>query len=785
MEKTDGTINCEDISSLFNLFINDENIAIELDSQLLIKNINDSAEIFLGAPKKNLIGQDFVQYCSTKKLLYPKCLANKKIKKARIDKETIANISSNQKYLSISWRIMPLYVKKKLIKYFLIGHDNTLAKKNELAIKNIESRIQLLINNIPGFHWWKDLEGKYLGCNDAIAELLGLDSPKEVIGKTDYELAWSENADQLVANDKIVIDSGKVISADEIVTTTHNEPLTFSVVKMPLRNDFSEIIGTIGTSIDITDRIKMEKELKKAREKAEVANQAKSDFITNMSHDIRTPITGIIGLATIIENETKDESIKEYAKMLNMSGENLLSLLNSILQMVKAGMETQQKLKLSTFSISGLLDSLAQLKLPSLKLKSLNLKIDIDKTLPQFVISDKDKVYRILLNILSNAIKFTKEGSITIKASPLKTEKGSFKICFQVIDTGIGILKEDIKKVFDQFYRATSAYEGKYEGFGVGLHIAREYLNLLKGEVTVESQVGKGTCISLIIPMKQSNRISHEKIITRSTIGSAQDRITKNHLGSAKILLVEDNYIAGKITSVLLTKHGCQISMAQNATEALDLFKAKDFDFILSDIGLPDFSGFELATKIRAIEKNQNKQPTPIIGLSAHYKKRVAEQAEKAGMTDLKEKPISPKMIEHLLRQYGPTPKDKTSNKPSKELQKKEPLFDLNLAVTQLGDKETLKELLTYLSNETLNNGVEEIEKKFNAQDWQSYQKLVHKVKSSCVYCATPKLLHATERLEKIAKKENKADITPLHHQFQDTAKETRTFLESWLKNHQ
>jgi len=243
---------------------------------------------------------------------------------------------------------------------------------------------------------------------------------------------------------------------------------------------------------DITERKNMELHLKQAKEEAEAANRAKSEFIANMSHDIRTPLAGIIGIASILEDEAPDESIKEYAHMLNMSGEQLLSLLNTVLELVASGSLRKRKLQLSTFSIPHLLDNIFELELPSLKLNSIGFKLEMEDHVPEFVLSDKEKLYRILLNILSNAIKFTHNGHICVQVSLIDQSEEDLTIRFDVQDTGVGIPKEDLHKVFNQFYRSTATHEGKFDGYGVGLHIVREYLNRLHGEVHIDSEMGKG-----------------------------------------------------------------------------------------------------------------------------------------------------------------------------------------------------------------------------------------------------------------------------------------------------
>ncbi|MCC5792634.1 MAG: response regulator [Legionellaceae bacterium] len=560
----------------------------------------------------------------------------------------------------------------------------------------------------------------------------------------------------------------------------------------PLIDEHGNCYGVTGIAIDITEQKQQLIQLQKAKQEAEAANRAKSEFIANMSHDIRTPLAGIIGISSILEDEACDDGIKEYAHMLNLSGEQLLSLLNSVLDLVSAGSLGEKKVNLKPFSVKELLNNIYELERPSLTLKEIDFILNMGPEVPDVVVSDKEKVYRILLNILSNAIKFTYNGSITIHVS-LAAQKGDdIDLCFKVIDTGIGIPKEDIHKVFDQYYRVTSSYEGNFDGYGVGLHIVREYLDRLNGKVTIDSEVGVGTTIALTIPMKQAAasqtlECELETAFPQKDVNIDTKVNPKNE--DAFVLLVEDNFIARTTATTILTKAGCRVMQADTSHSAFELCQKHRFDFILTDIGLPDYSGLVLAEKIHAYEQDHNLPKTPIIGLSSHAKRDVIQDAKKSGMFDLAEKPLKTGLAEKLIYKFGHSDAKQSSlcnntNKspePEKDHPPQLPLLDVEKALSQLGDLGVLKELLQHMVHESMNMDVEAVDVHFNAQDWDAFKKSVHRFKSSCLYCCTTQLLAATTKLEELAQSKNMDELSLAYPEFKQSCSETKAYIEQWL----
>ncbi|MBY0542716.1 MAG: response regulator, partial [Sphingobacteriaceae bacterium] len=761
-------------NSLFNIFLHDANITLQIDAHKKIINVNSPAETYLGASKEELLHQDLIAYCNEKNLHYPRFL-NKKTIEVELLEET------NHETKSILWRIVPIFLKEKVTEFFLFGKDITENKKYERSIKNVENRLELFINIVPGYHWWKDLDGRYLGCNEAIAKLLGLNSSKDVIGKTDYELAWSENADTLAENDNKVIQSGEPISGEEIITTQNNTKLTFFIVKMPLKNDLSEIVGTIGTSIDITDRKKMEKELERAKTAAETANHAKSEFLANISHDVRTPLTGIITFSRYLKEQDNlgEAERKELAGDTYHASEQLLNLLNGVLDVVSADSAdsaTDHDLNPKSFNLMQMIDDLIQLEKPAVKSHQLELRQSIDENIPKFIVSDKMKLHRILLNLIGNSIKFTEKGYIKLSATLQSKNKKEATVVFSVEDTGIGIPEEAQPQIFERFYKVNPSYKGRYTGNGIGLHIVQTYLRLLGGKIDFHSTFGKGTTfiVSFTFPIGETPTEEAEDSSYKDMLKQEQDNIllkeqrpalettaitTIDSINSTiKILVVDDHLYALKSLRMLFMPYKLPIVEAQNAEEALELVKKEAFDLIITDIGLPVMQGDELIAKIRQLEKETGRARGKIVALTGHaVNGGLGDECKKAGVDELFEKPMQPAFLKSLLE---PLIKKKSKEKqpilePKVEAALKEdsspakegtlgtdlpdtekqlfeinhhPLLDLNVGENVVGSKEFAKDLLKELKKEGIDPDLDNLKKAHTLGDWETVRALTHKI---------------------------------------------------------
>ncbi len=648
-------------------------------------------------------------------------------------------------------------------------------------------RLEYILSKIPSHVYWLDKNNVYIGCNKAHAKTVGINSEKDVAGMRNSDMPWKDQAELMDKLNNEIMTLGEAQKREEY-TKIDGVTRYYISEKNPLRDQNDEICGIVGISVEITEIKQLQEQLQKAKDDAELANLAKTKFITNMSHDIRTPLSGIVGLSTVLMGDAVTETNKENARLLNLSSEQLLSLLNAVLELI-ASESFEQTIEESSFDLKSLINDLFELELPALKLKDITLDLKFDEQLPAVIKTDKGKLYRVLLNLLSNAIKFTNtSGSITLKIEQVSRDADKATLRFSVLDTGIGIPKTEIDKIFNAFYRVHPSYEGNYEGLGVGLHLVRQYVELLKGDIEVKSIEGMGTQFKLTVPVEITQQVNDNIPLPDIKVDVQQEKPKADNQanqapsppcesGQHKILLVEDNPMAMQVAKSMLSKYPFEIYKATTATDALNLFIENDIDIVLSDIGLPDFSGFELAKKMR----EQKENCPPIIGLTAHAKQQAALEGQQSGMIEVFEKPLSPEKIEILLSHISE--KERPEEK-SKEASATLPLLDVELAISYLGSQAELKEMLTIMLNQSMTETTDLINKAYQEQNLDELKKSAHKFKSSCLYCATTLLLHHTQKLEGTTANQDPALLKQTYDEFQKALEATKKHIEQWLLAH-
>lgn len=396
-------------------------------------------------------------------------------------------------------------------------------------------------------------------------------------------------------------------------------------------------------SLNQQEQLKALVQQKKALEEE---SRAKSEFIINIIHDIRSPLTGIAGLAHHLAEKTIKPEEKEYARVIQEGSAQLLDLLNTVIN-TKEAFKQDRKVVKKSFSLTQVLEKLRELEEPSVLEQNLKLEVDMDENLPSMLIGDQLKLERILLNLVSNAVKFTREGLIKIKIRLISQVKDQAHIEFSVSDNGIGIPIDQQEKVFKRYFKGNFSEKPKYSSHGLGLSIVQKYVKLLGGEISLKSKEGEGTTFSFVLPMRVSHEPSQK---TLNVIASDNVLINGELLADApRILLVEDNPIM--LTSLKLMMDGIGIvpTTAVNSESAYKAVSASVFDLIITDIELPDESGYNLCKKIRALEKKQGNTPVKIIGLSGHSVEEISNRCKEAGMDDVYQKPLPIEVLKRIV----------------------------------------------------------------------------------------------------------------------------------------
>ena len=615
---------------------------------------------------------------------------------------------------------------------------------------------------IPSPLYWFDENNVVLGGNDRIVEDIGGKSIREFIGKNPYEYYPREMADTIIKNNNEVMRTGEIISGEEAIKDfTTGETKYYTAIKAPLHDDDGKIIGSIGTSINITDRKKAEKALIEAKEQLEIANQAKSQFITNMEHDIRTPASGIASLTALLASTETEPTRKENLELLANSAQQLLTVLTEILEFHSIE-DGKTPILEKRFSLRKIIQNVVNLEIPIAKMKDLKLEAKIAANIPEFLIGDEFRTYRILLNLIGNSVKFTEKGKVTINISITENKKKEFTIKILISDTGIGMPKDKQGEIFEKFSRLTPSSEGRYTGSGLGLRVVKQFINEMGGEIYVDSELGKGTIFTCLIPYKKC--LANESIEESTDTNQFPKKIPQ--LPKTKVLLVEDDPIAKLVEQEILKgKFNCLLDVASNGNAAIRISKNKKHDLIFMDLGLPDMDGKKLTIYLRA-----QGCKTPIIALTAHGLGK-KEECIAAGMSDFLIKPISVEKVTNIVKKWLPRHivKAKTKKK----------AINLNFAMRLHKNKELVNVLLKKLLNKfsVVKKDLKNIEKN---KDFKKIYAILHNLKGACSYCGATKLQKTLSTLEK--KEINTENIQQIYKKLFDAIDATSLEIEKILK---
>lgn len=364
--------------------------------------------------------------------------------------------------------------------------------------------LDIIADWLPGNVYWRSVDGTTLGNNANMKKILK-HFDWDVMGEKCYDFLPEEEAKQLLETDMKVMRSGVADTVQEEGYDQHGNKAAYMSNKVPLRDESGKVVGLVGISIDITERIRLEESLKEAKEKAELSNKAKNDFLMNMSHDLRTPFTGIMGSAELLYQSEADPERKEMLDIILQSAKRVLGLIDEIIDI--ASLEPHGSSNQQLFKPQEVCDNLTAIMRPQVEHIGLAFKTRVDPSIPTKLYGNKMALHRVLLNLLGNAIKFTPEGEITLTVEQLPSDDDNLvTLKLTVTDTGIGIPKKSQNMIFEKFHRLTPASEGRYKGSGLGLFFVKSEVEAMNGTVEIESTVGKGSKFVCIIPFPKSKR---------------------------------------------------------------------------------------------------------------------------------------------------------------------------------------------------------------------------------------------------------------------------------------
>ncbi|NVO19562.1 MAG: PAS domain S-box protein [Bacteroidetes bacterium] len=617
-------------------------------------------------------------------------------------------------------------------------------QRTEEALRKREAYLKAIFNNIPYQMWLKDRQGKFLAVNEPFAANFNLPDAESMMGKTVEDLWPAEIANHFLEQDNEVMHSLKQMTIEEQIEQ-YGEKKWLEIYRAPILDQNGELLGTTGIARDISSRIDADRELKKATLAAEAANSAKSRFLANMSHEIRTPLNAIIGMIGMLDNITLDESQKKILRNLNTSSDSLFNIINDILDFSKIE-SGQFDLDNTDFNLKELVKKVYDTQEYKAEDKNIQFRYEIDTDLSPVLIGDPVRLQQVLVNLVSNAIKFTTEGTVNLNCKLLAKENGMNKIKFSVEDTGIGISSDHLSKIFESFQQEDESITRTYGGTGLGLPISKQLVELMGGSIQVSSikDVGSKFYFILDLPVGSSKIASN----TSETIKPSQDSLV-----GVKILLVEDNKFNQIIAQSLLEKWQTEVHIAENGQQAVEILKTTAFDLILMDLQMPVMDGLTASLIIRT----QLNITTPILALTANVLKGVIEKCKEAGMNGYVSKPFNPdefylKLLSLLDKGEvipGVPESSVDSESPSENGAK---MFDLAIISKILGgDDEQIQRMIRKFI-EVTPGYMDELITAYNDNNIEGVEMYAHKIKSSIDLIASPEMRDQIKHIHEYCK---------------------------------
>lgn len=612
--------------------------------------------------------------------------------------------------------------------------DITERKLSEQAIKINEEKYRSIIANMKLGMIEVDNDEIIQFANQSFCHMSGFEL-NELLGKKASRLFVNDESLEFI--DKQNIQRRKGISgAYEIsVRNKSGEAKWWLVSGAPRYTDKGELVGTIGIHLDITEQKTLEVELIEARQQAESSATAKQSFLTNMSHEIRTPMNAILGMGRQLQKSSLNEQQQFFLQTINDASENLLVIINDILDIskIEAG-----KLSLETigFSVRDVVNKAIQVTRHRAEEKGLKLSGNTEDAIAEVFLGDPFRLNQVLLNLLSNAVKFSNKGSVQVVVTLLGEEDEKQLVQISVTDTGIGMEKEFIANLFQSFSQEDKSVSRKYGGTGLGMAISKQLVEMMGGNIQVESKKNIGSRFSLIIPFA----IGKDHDLPEREIKNSDSTLLKGK----RILLVEDNEMNRLVATVTLSHYGAVITEAFNGVEAVEAMRKFEYDLVLMDMQMPVMDGL-VATRII---RKELESTIPIIALTANAIKGENDKCIAAGMNDYVSKPFAEEDLVNMIAKWLG---QNSILIPAKGILVEEKLYNLSkLEEISRGDKSFVKKMVAMFCD-TVPAAVAEIKTAYEHKDYTKIKSVAHRIKPSIDSMGIESLKNEIRQIEHFA----------------------------------
>jgi len=647
------------------------------------------------------------------------------------------------------------------------------AQKDELVSRlqqelDFQQRlIQDVIDNVPMVVFIKDVRGRYRLVNKKMLELLRLEQ-EDLLGKTDAHLQLSpERLASYRQADELVLREGRTISLNDQVDIDGTRHY-YRVTKLPLKDAEGNVQHICGIAADITEFKEAEQKLTHARDEAEQAKSVQETFLANISHEIRTPMNGIIGMTGLLSQTPLTDTQREYTESIRISASSLLALINDLLDVskIRSGKFQLEQIDFPLEDVIGKVIFPLQFKAEE---KGISLQLHYKTEVPPRLKGDPLRLQQIIINLVNNAIKFTKAGSVDLDiwSEPVTTKM--IKLRVDVRDTGIGIPAHRLGEIFDLYTQSENHTARLYGGTGLGLNIVKQLLELQSGKVWVSSEEGKGSVFSFEIPYE----VSHTDIESIPD-GPADDSMPSG----LEVLVADDNAVNQKVAQYVLERQGARVTLVDNGREAVTAVSAGRFDIILMDMQMPEMDGFAAMRYIRT----ELKLEIPIIAMTANALRGEAEKCLEAGANAYISKPFDQhilyQQISALVRGQNDTQMSGKTTDSSKEL------VDFSYIEELSGGKpDYMRQVLTIFMDNTY-PGVDELERLVRSKaDFEPISKQAHFLKSSVGIIKIRDMYDTLKQIEILGKEgRDREEIERLLEVVLDTFGKAKPIIQKRMK---
>lgn len=580
----------------------------------------------------------------------------------------------------------PIKENGQLFGAVVVFTDITQRKKAETELRESEQRYRMLASNITDVIWLLDLDGRLIYVSPSVVRQTGY-TVEETMKRSTEEIFTEESLRTIrgiLSRMKEKIETGKPIREHVMELYEYRKDGTgmwVEVVYGALFDTEGNINGVLGASRDITERKKLIEELQDAKAKAEIATKAKSEFLANMSHEIRTPMNAIVGFSDLLSATVSDVKQQSQVDSIRSSARGLLSIINDILDLskIEAG---KLSLENRPISLKRLLSEIEIIFSQRIKEKNLAFKVVLGKDFSEFIVIDETRLRQVLFNLIGNAVKFTDEGSITLKMEQKQCEADSRKIdlLIEVIDTGIGIGEEQQELIFEAFNQQEGQSARKYGGTGLGLTITKRLVEMMNGTISVASRMAEGSTFKVILTGVE--KAKNEEVVFEKGVFEPGSVIFEN----AKVLVCDDNLTVQKLMTDLFASSALTLFLAGNGKEAVDIAMETPPDLILMDLTMPVMDGVTAADILKTSEKTKH---IPIVAVSASFRE---SESYKRLFNDFLLKPVELARLFEILRKYLP-------HKLTESVKTAKPELNLNFELSR-SQKDRLPEIISILEKE-------------------------------------------------------------------------------------